>query len=54
MIVNISAQQSQEALEAELADAEADLGVERDEPEAAAETPEDATESTDADQAPDA
>lgn len=37
MIVNISAQQSLEELEAELAEAEADLGVERDEPEAASE-----------------
>ena len=35
LIVNITAQQSQEALEAELADAEADLGIEHDEPEAA-------------------
>ena len=35
MIVNISAQQSEEALEADLAEAEADLGVERDEPDAA-------------------
>jgi large subunit ribosomal protein L25 len=33
LIVNITAQQSQEALEAELADAEADLGIEHDEPE---------------------
>lgn len=33
MIINISAQQSEEALEAELADAEADLGIEHDEPE---------------------
>jgi large subunit ribosomal protein L25 len=53
MIVNISAQQSQEALEAELADAEADLGVERDEPEAAAEAPEVAAEGAEADQASD-
>ena len=37
LIVNITAQQSQEALEAELADAEADLGIEHDEPEAATE-----------------
>ncbi len=33
MIVNVSAQQTQEDLEAELAEAEADLGVERDEPD---------------------
>jgi len=33
LIVNITAVQSQEALEAELAEAEADLGIEHDEPE---------------------
>jgi large subunit ribosomal protein L25 len=33
LVVNITAQQSQEALEAELADAESDLGIEHDEPE---------------------
>jgi large subunit ribosomal protein L25 len=37
LIVNITAQQTLEALEAELADAEADLGIEHDEPEAATE-----------------
>lgn len=36
MIVNISAQQTQEALDAELADADADLGVVRDEPDSEA------------------
>lgn len=34
LIINITAVQSQEALEAELAEAEADLGIEHDEPEA--------------------
>ncbi|MEJ7741531.1 MAG: 50S ribosomal protein L25/general stress protein Ctc [Nocardioidaceae bacterium] len=33
LIINITAVQSQEALEAELAEAEADLGIEHDEPE---------------------
>jgi len=47
MIVNISAQQSQEALEADLAEAEADLGVERDEPEAATEAVADESDSGD-------
>lgn len=37
LIVNITAQQSQEAMEAELADAEADLGIEHDEPDAVSE-----------------
>jgi large subunit ribosomal protein L25 len=37
LIVNITAQQTQEAMEAELAEAEADLGIEHDEPEAATE-----------------
>lgn len=46
LIVNITAQQSQEALEAELAEAEADLGVERDEPEAEDDA-DDASESDD-------
>ncbi len=35
LIVNITAVQSQEALEAELAEAEADLGIEHDEPDSA-------------------
>ncbi len=47
MVVNISAQQSLEELEAELADAEADLGVERDEPETTED--DDAAEAADAD-----
>ncbi len=47
MIVNISAQQSQEALDAELAGAEADLGAEREEPEAAEAAVEGETADTD-------
>ena len=39
LVVNITAQQSQEALEAELADAEADLGGEREESAAVTEAP---------------
>jgi len=40
LIVNVTAQQTQEALEADLADAEADLGIEHDEPEAESAAPE--------------
>jgi large subunit ribosomal protein L25 len=39
LIVNITAQQTAEQAEAELADAEAEAGIERDEPEVAAEEP---------------
>jgi large subunit ribosomal protein L25 len=49
MVVNVTAAPTAEEIEAELADAEADVGIERDEPEADTESAEGATDS-DADQ----
>lgn len=42
LVVNVSAMMSQEALDAELAEAEAEVGIETEEPEAAGEAAEDA------------
>ena len=51
LIVNITAQQTQEALEAELADAEADLGIEHDEAEVATDDAADAASAGSEDEA---
>ena len=39
LVVNVTAAQTAEQVDAELADAEAEAGIERDEPEAPAEEP---------------